>query len=66
MLVIRFVYRSFFLIFKLKGREVNEVREAESSVYLQGVFTDSADLLTLLLIPLQGLVIAKKAVGQSG
>ena len=43
------------------------MREAESNVYLEGVFTNSGDLLTLLVIPLQGLVIAKKqAVGQSG
>lgn len=41
------------------------MRKAENNVYLQGVFTNGGDLLTLL-IPLQGLVIAKKAVGPFG
>lgn len=38
------------------------MRKAREQCSLQVVFTNGGDLLTLL-IPLQGLVIAKKAVG---
>lgn len=55
----------FFFFFLIQREEVNQVRKAENNVYLQGVFTNGGDLLTLL-IPLQGLVIAKKAVGPFG